>query len=80
MFELPIKANAIHNFLFCPPDKVLHKEFDFSFKPIFFIKFPISSAFPLDPFISHIYSKCSETVKYSKNILSCWHIPMFSNK
>ena len=49
MFELPIKANAVHNFLLCPPDKVLHREFDFSSKPILFIKLLISLSFALDP-------------------------------
>ena len=58
IFELPINANAAHNFLFCPPDKVLAKAAAFSDKPIFFIKSLISSTFAFEPFISHIYCKC----------------------
>ena len=34
IFELPINAKAVHNFLFCPPDKELQIQADFSAKPI----------------------------------------------
>ena len=42
ILESPIKAKAIHNFLFCPPDKVLHKDFFFGSKSIFVINSSIS--------------------------------------
>ena len=39
---IPINAKAIHNFLFCPPDKVLHKTSLFWSKSILVINSFIS--------------------------------------
>ena len=61
--ELPINAKATHNFLFSPPDNVLHKAVCFSAKPILFIKILICCKSLFIPFISIIYFKCSYTVK-----------------
>ena len=69
--ELPIIAKATHNFLFSPPDNVLHIASFFCTRPIFVVKAFICSKSLFIPFISIIYFKCSYTVKYSKNILSC---------
>ena len=78
--EFPIKAKAIHNFLFCPPDNVLHCAFFFGAKSILLIKSSISCLLTKLPLILHIYSKCSSTVKCSKKIFSCWHKPILSYK
>ena len=57
--ELPINANATHNFLFSPPDNVLHKAACFSAKPILFINKLICCRSLFIPFISIMYFKCS---------------------
>ena len=80
IFEFPIKAKAIHNFLFCPPDNVLHNAVLLGAKSILVINSFISCWFTWLPLILHIYSKCSSTVKCSKKISSCWHKPIFSYK